>query len=148
MPTKDVRLELWHAKPSSSEKPSVRVTDVQVVVAQAIKSRRWLTDRGVFADMGARLTGKQSPRIKVVEGSERLLRVRLGVDPRHPTWAIANGPYQPRGSVVIAQAGLKWSQLQAEVAAKDLSAIQVRDLLAVFDDALGALGASEIVCSP
>lgn len=148
LPTKEVRVELWHAKPSSGKNPSVRVTDMQVVVAQAIKSRRWLTDRGVFAEMGARLAGQRSPRLKVVEGSERLLRVLLGLDRRHPAWAIANGPYQPRGTVVIAQPGLKWSQLQAEITSEDLSAIQVRDLLAVFDDALGALGASEIVCSP
>jgi superfamily II DNA or RNA helicase len=148
MPTREVLVELWHAKPSSGEKPSVRVTDMQVVVAQAIKSRRWLTDRGVFAEMGARLTGQRSPRLKIIEGSERLLRVLLGVDRRHPAWAIANGPYQPRGTVVIAQPGLRWSQLRAEVAVNDLSAIQIRDLLAVFDDALGALGTAEIVCSP
>jgi hypothetical protein len=121
---------------------------MQVVVAQAIKSRRWLTDRGVFAEMGARLIGTRSPRLKVVEGRERLLRVLLGEDRRHPGWALANGPFQPRGTVVIAQPGLKWSQLEAEVAAHDLSAIQIRDLLAVFDDALGGLGESKVVCSP
>lgn len=148
LPTREVRVELWHAKPASGAHPSVRVTDMQVVVAQAIKSRRWLTDRGVFAEMGARLIGQQSPRLKVIEGSERLLRVLLGVDRNHPAWAIASGPYQPRGAVMIAQPGLKWSQLQREVASGDLSAIQIRDLLAVFDDALGALGTSEIICSP
>lgn len=146
--THEVRVELWHAKPASGAKPSVRVTDMQVVIAQAIKSRRWLTDRGLWKEMADRLSGASMPALKLVDGSERLLRALLGLVPGHPGWSLANRPVQLRGTVVIAQPGLSWGQLVAKVDKTDLSAIQIRDLLAVFDDALGALGSPTMVCSP
>jgi hypothetical protein len=88
--------------------------------------------------------------MKLVDGSdsEGLLRAVLGLIPDHPAWSLTNRPTQVRGTVVIAQPGLSWTQLGAEVERNDLSAIQIRDLLAVFDDALGALGESALVCSP
>ncbi|TKV56866.1 DEAD/DEAH box helicase [Nakamurella flava] len=146
--TNEVRLDLWHAKPASGATPSVRVTDMQVVVAQAIKSRRWLTDRGLWKEMADRLSGASTPPLRLVSGSVSLLRALLGLVPGHPGWALANRAFQLRGTVVIAQPGLSWSQLLAGVDRKSLSAIQVRDLLAVFDDALGALGDAEVACAP
>ena len=147
---REVRLELWHAKPAGGVAPAVRIGDMQVVVAQAIKSRRWLTDRGVWQEMSDRLSGKTSPVLKVVAGSSSttLLRVLLGLVPGHESWALANRPILLRGRVVIAQPGLSWGQLQAQVANADLSAVQIRDLLASFDDALGVLGESALYCSP
>jgi hypothetical protein len=79
--------------------------------------------------------------------SERLLRALLGLIPHHPGWSLTNRPTQLRGTVVIAQPGLSWTQLGAKVERNDLSAIQIRDLLAVFDDSLGALAESRLVCS-
>lgn len=146
--TNEVKVELWHAKPASGAKPSVRVTDMQVVIAQAIKSRRWLTDRGLWKEMADRLSGASTPALKLVGGSKPLLRALLGLVPGHPAWSLTNRPAQLRGTVVIAQPGLSWGQLATQVDQTDLSAIQIRDLLAVFDDALGALGASAMVCSP
>jgi hypothetical protein len=148
--TDEVLIELWHAKPASGANASVRVTDMQVVVAQAIKSRRWLTDRGLWKEMADRYSGASSPALKLIDGSdsEGLLRAVLGLIPDHPTWSLTNRPTQLRGTVVIAQPGLSWTQLGAKVDRNDLSAIQIRDLLAVFDDALGALGESALVCSP
>lgn len=147
--TNEVSIELWHAKPASGSNPSVRVTDMQIVIAQAIKSRRWLTDRGLWKEMADRYSGRSSPALKLVDGSgnESLLRVLLGLVPSHPAWSLTMRPAQLRGTVVIAQPGLSWTRLKAEVAKNDLSAIQIRDLIAVFDDALGALGASAMVCS-
>ena len=146
----EVRLELWHAKPAGGAAPSVRVADMQVVVAQAIKSRRWLTDRGVWQEMGARLSGKTAPALTVVPGSDNtsLLRALLGLALGHESWALANRPVILRGRVVIAQPGLSWGQLQTKVVSADLSAIQIRDLLASFDDALGVLGETALYCSP
>ncbi|MEB3065689.1 DEAD/DEAH box helicase family protein [[Mycobacterium] zoologicum] len=148
--TDDVLIELWHAKPASGANPSVRVTDMQVVVAQAIKSRRWLTDRGLWKEMADRYSGLSSPALKLVDGSdsESLLRALLGLVPHHPGWSLTNRPMQLRGTVVIAQPGLSWTRLEAAVEHSDLSATQIRDLLAVFDDSLGALGDSALVCSP
>jgi superfamily II DNA or RNA helicase len=148
--TNEVLIELWHAKPASGTNPSVRVTDMQVVIAQAIKSRRWLTDRGLWREMADRYSGLSSPALKLVDGSdsEGLLRAVLGLIPDHRAWSLNERPAQVRGTVVIAQPGLSWTQLEAEVEQNDLSAIQIRDLLAVFDDSLGALGESALVCSP
>lgn len=148
--TNEVLIELWHAKPASGTNPSVRVTDMQVVVAQAIKSRRWLTDRGLWKEMADRYSGASSPALKLVDGSdsEGLLRAMLGLMPEHPAWSLTNRPTQVRGTVLIAQPGLSWTQLKDKVDQDELSATQIRDLLAVFDDSLGALGDSALVCSP
>ncbi|MGU3500926.1 DEAD/DEAH box helicase [Mycobacterium sp. C31M] len=145
----EVVVELWHAKPAGGPNSSVRVVDMQIVVAQAIKSRRWLTDRGIWKEMADRYSGQRSPALTLVDGSasEGLFRAVLGLIPHHPGWSLANRPIQPRGRVVIAQPGLSWPKLQTKVDQGDLSAIQIRDLLAVFDDSLGALGESDIVCS-
>jgi hypothetical protein len=40
-----VTVSLWHVKAAGGAAPSVRVDDLQVVTQQAIKSRRYLTDR-------------------------------------------------------------------------------------------------------
>jgi superfamily II DNA or RNA helicase len=143
----DVLIELWHAKPAGGESKSARVADMEVVVAQAIKSRRWLTDRGLWDEMAARYSGRSSPALNLIDGSDRLLRALLGLVPGHPGWSLTKRPTQLRGKVVIAQPGLSWGQLEAGVEHNRLSAVQIRDLLAVFDDSLGALGDSEIVCS-
>ncbi|OZC82328.1 helicase [Rhodococcus sp. 06-412-2C] len=147
--TDEVSIELWHAKPASGAKPSVRVTDMQVVIAQAIKSRRWLTDRGLWKEMADRYSGRGAPALKVVSGSDRepLLRVMLGLVSHHPALSLTNRPTQLLGTVVVAQPGLSWTKLVAGVEQEGLSAIQVRDLLAVFDDALGSLGDSALICS-
>ncbi len=148
--TYEVSLELWHAKPASGAKPSVRVSDMQVVTAQAIKSRRWLTDRGIWKEMADRYSRAKSPVLKLIAGSDReaLLRVILGVVGHHPAWSMTNRAIQLRGTIVIAQPGLSWTKLQNKLEREDLSATQIRDLLAVFDDALGSLGDSALVCSP
>jgi hypothetical protein len=111
--TNEVSIELWHAKPASGTNPSVRVTDMQIVIAQAITSRRWLTDRGLWKEMADRYTGRSSPALKLVDGSdsERLLRALVGLIPHHPGWSLTNRPAQLRGTVVIVQPGLSWTQL-------------------------------------
>ena len=85
-------------------------------------------------------SGRVSPRLKVVEGSERLLRALLGCLPGHKSVSLSHRPYVLRGSVTIAQPGLSWTDFETKLATEDLSATQVRDLLATFDDALGPLG--------
>ncbi|WP_133799473.1 DEAD/DEAH box helicase [Kribbella caucasensis] len=141
------RIALWHVKPAGTATPAVRVSEMQVVVAQAIKSRRWLTDLSLWEEMGKRLTGEASPRLTIIEGSERLLRVLLGINPAHRSWALNQNTRLVRGEVVIVQPGLSWAALQNRLGHADLSAQQVRDLLAVFDDAVGQRGGTTVVCS-
>jgi hypothetical protein len=144
---RQVRIGLWHVKPSKQQTPAVRVPDMQVVTAQAIKSRRWLTDLTLWEELGRRLDGESSPRLVVHDGSERLLRVLLGLNSAHPIWALDQRTRLVRGEVVIAQPGLSWGELETRLAASDLFAQQVRDLLAVFDDAVGQRGDTRVACS-
>ncbi|WP_158097196.1 DEAD/DEAH box helicase [Cellulosimicrobium sp. KWT-B] len=141
------KLELWHAKGSSKDVPAVRVGDMQVVVAQAIKSRRWLLDPTVWEELGRRLVGKSSPKIVVVQGDELLLRSLLGLNTNHPRWRLDLWTRPIMGEVVIAQPGLSWGDLERRLERGDLSAQQVRDLLCVFDDAVGQLGVTSIAVS-
>ena len=145
---RQVRIGLWHVKPSKNATPAVRVPDMQVVTAQAIKSRRWLTDLSLWEELGRRLDGESSPRLVIHDGSERLLRVLLGRNSSHPSWALDQRTRLVRGEVVIVQPGLSWSKLDDKLAAGELFAQQVRDLLAVFDDAVGQRGDTRIACSP
>ncbi len=57
-----IAVDLWHAKFVGGSSSGVRVTDFEVVSAQAIKSRRWPTDRGLWPHLGARLRGTEYPR--------------------------------------------------------------------------------------
>ena len=60
----------------------MRVGDFEVVSAQAIKSRRWRTDRQLWAHLGARLEGTEDPPAILVEGCRRQLEVLLGLQAR------------------------------------------------------------------
>jgi superfamily II DNA or RNA helicase len=141
-------LELWHVKPSSSPAPSVRVTDMQEAVAQAIKGRHWLKDRGLWEEMAERLAGRRQPRLRVIHGSERALRALCG-DTRH--WR--RGSLRARAPIVdavmgIAQPGFSAGALRAAlVATPNEQEGQVRDLLAVLHDSVSRSGAIAIACS-
>lgn len=141
-------LELWHVKPSSSPVPGVRVTDMQAAVAQAIKGRHWLQDRGLWEEMAERLAGRRQPRLRVIHGSERALRALCGDTPH---WR--RGSFRARGPIVdavmgIAQPGLSAGTLRAALAGTpNEQEGQVRDLLAVLHDAVSRSGAIAIACS-
>lgn len=51
-PGPKVALSLWHAKATRDAAPTVRIKDMQEVTAQAIKSRRWATDRTLWSEVG------------------------------------------------------------------------------------------------
>jgi len=132
-----VAVSLWHAKAASGTSPSIRIDDLQVVTQQAIKSRRYITDRDFWRTLGLRLTGKDSPPITIVEGSPALLRVLCGENPDHPTWSIARRAPVVRGRIRIAQPGLTMKKLRADLATEppSIAARQVREFLTVLHDA-------------
>ncbi|HEY3548635.1 MAG TPA: DEAD/DEAH box helicase family protein [Propionicimonas sp.] len=142
-----VHLELWHVKPSSSTTPGVRVTDVQVVCAQAAKSRRWFTDDGFFGELRDRYRGAKAPRARLIDGDEDLLQDLLGDPTAARPWTLTSARPVVRGDVVIAQPGLSWSELEAKLAVGDLAAQQTRDLLTVVGDAIGSLADVHVVGS-
>jgi len=132
-----VHLSLWHAKAAHGATASVRVNDLQVVAQQAIKSRRYITDRQFWKIIGARLTGKDSPAIQVVEGSRTLLLVLCGEDSRHPSASIADRAPVMTGRIGIAQPGLSMQALRDNLASgsPSIAARQVREFLTVLHDA-------------
>lgn len=144
-----VYLELWHVKPSSNPTPAVRVTDMQVAVAQAIKGRHWLTDRDLWEELAARLVGRRRPRLTVVHGSERALLALCG---EYTRWS-ANS-LRARGPVVagvmgIAQPGFSAAAFRRALATgPNEQEAQVRDLLAVLHDAVSRSGQIALACSP
>lgn len=129
--------------------PAVRVTDMEEVIAQAIKSRRWLLDTSLWETIGNRLAGRSSPRMQVVEGNARLLEVLCGLNPDHPSWSIAERAPIVVGRIAIAQPGLSYGQLLSEIGAiPTSSALQIRELLTVLHDAVSSVTDDiEILCS-
>jgi len=149
-PGRQVTLSLWHAKAASSSKPGVRVNDLQTVAQQAIKSRGHITDPGLWRTIGARLTGQDSPKITIVEGSESLLRVLCGQNPDHPGWGFAHRPPPIAvGRVAIAQPGLSISMLRTALATSppSIAAKQIREFLTVFHDAVSTIAEIEVLTS-
>lgn len=136
-----VTVSLWHAKAAAGATPSVRVDDLQVVTQQAIKSRRYLTDRDFWRTLGARLSGRDSPAITIVEGSHALLRVLCGENPDHPTWSIAQRAPVVKGRIGIAQPGLSMTQLRTALATEtpSIAARQIREFLTVLHDATSSI---------
>jgi hypothetical protein len=143
-----VYLELWHVKPSSSATPAVRVSDMQVAVAQAIKGRHWLTDRELWEEMAERLAGRRRPSLSVVHGNASGLRALCGDVPRWSKESLrARGPVVT-GLMGIAQPGLSAGALRAALAAgPNEQQAQVRDLLAVLHDAVSRSGNIAVACS-
>lgn len=66
----EIQLGLWHAKASGGKNPSVRIKDFQELVAQALRSKRWFTSTAIWSEIAARLFGRSTPAITLVEGSD------------------------------------------------------------------------------
>jgi hypothetical protein len=146
-----VHLGLWHAKAAGGANPSVRVTDLQEVVAQAIKSRRWVTDIRLWEELGARLRGRASPTATVIDGNPRLLEVLCGEAPRWSRMSLRRSTPIVIGHIAIVQPGLSRRRLEEAMAVPEpsLSAVQTRDLLTVFHDSVSLVApAITILCSP
>jgi hypothetical protein len=130
-------MSLWHAKYSNGKIPSVRSTDFEVVVAQAIKSRRWFKRRSLWEEIGKRLTGDAHPRVQIVEGSddEQLLRSHLGIADNENAQDVTvwtNTFPNINGDICIAQPGLSKSRFIGE--ADSDAARSISQLLTTLSD--------------
>jgi hypothetical protein len=141
-----VWLDLWHAK-FAGGMPGVRVTDLQEVVAQAIKSRRWITDVSIWEQLGARLNGRARPVLSVVEGNIRLLNVVCGEYDRWEHISCRRTRPILIGRVDIVQPGLSQRAFESELDRSVQSAVQIRDLLAVFHDSVSQIATVAALCS-
>lgn len=142
-----VWVDLWHAKAAGGASASVRVTDLQEVVAQAIKSRRWITDTEFWSELGKRLTGKASPKATVRHGRLSQLLILCGQLDRAEALSFTRARPMVNGTVAVAQPGLSYRQWRTQLDGDELSAVQIRDLLAVFHDSVSQVATAAILCS-
>lgn len=136
LPNGQVAVDLWHAKFAGGSTSSVRVGDFEVVSSQAIKSRRWPTDRDLWSHLGARLHGTEHPRAHLVEGKQWPLEVLLGLHPRWARLSLARRKPSIVGRIGIVQPGLSKARLDQDLASGATSAVQIVQLLTVFRDAV------------
>lgn len=120
----------------------MRVTDLQVVVTQAFKSRRWATDATLWRTMRRRYLGEEAPALKLVEGRPRLFEALCGMVSDHPRYSLDRFPPSVTCEIGIVQPGLSYPQLKADLALENvpLAAQQVRELLTVCNDAVTGIG--------
>ena len=148
LPNGQVAVDLWHAKFSGGSTPSVRVGDFEVVSAQAIKSRRWPTDRELWSHLAARLQGAEPPRAHLVEGRMRQLEVFLGMHPRWARLSAARRKPSIVGGIGIVQPGLSEEQLARDLLSRTTSAVQIVQLLTVFRDAVLQVAEPIVLAAP
>lgn len=126
----------------------MRVGDFEEVAAQAIKSRRWPTERSLWTHLGDRLEGVEHPKLVVVEGSLRKLEVLLGLRPRWERLSLPRRRPSVIGHIGIVQPGLGKVQFEQAIAAGNNSAVQITQLLSVFRDAVLQVASPVVLVSP
>lgn len=136
LPSGEVHLGLWHAKASTSRTPARRINELQVVVAQAIRSRRWFPSLALWPELAARLTGERKPEAVLQEGSDdpallyQLLDVEAVPDDDFVPWTV-RAPVI-RGRIAVVQPGLSRHAAFGEpIGAGEVGVLQ---LLTVLED--------------
>ena len=147
LPTRQVAVGLWHAKYSGGSSSSVRITDFEVVTSQAVKSRRWPTDRRLWEELGRRLAGASPPAL-LVEGNLRTLEVLLGTAGRFNRLSLAQRRPSIVGQIGIVQPGLSLAKLGKDLTAGTTNAIQIVQLLSTFRDAVLSVAEPIVLSAP
>lgn len=144
----DIAIDLWHAKFAGGSAPSVRVGDLEVVTAQAIKSRRWPTDLSFWERLAARLAGEEHPALRMIEGRQRPLEVLLGQHERWHRMALTSRRPRPNARIGIVQPGLSISGLTTDLEGGTTSAHQIAQLLTVYRDAVLNIATPLVLAAP
>ena len=153
--TGEIALGLWHAKGAGGTTPSVRVNDFQIVIAQAIRSRRRITSTSLWETIGRRLDRRESPLATLVAGSddEMILRRRLalddGVEGEPEPWTVTLPVV--RATMGVVQPGLTTSGFRRQLAQAPVApaAGSLRELFSVLADTAISDGTTlRIVVSP
>lgn len=148
LPGNEIELELWHSKGANGALPAVRSTDLEHVVAQAIKSRRWAKNPSLWNEIGKRMTGLAKPDANLLHGDRDRLLAYCGAisDPNIVPWNRSRPTVLCQIGVV--QLGLSKAQLNEHLSRKERAAVQIAELLAVLNDLTRGLGkAGRVVCS-
>jgi superfamily II DNA or RNA helicase len=151
---RSAHISLWHAKYAHGAAPSVRVLDLQEVIAQAIKSRRWITEVGFWSELGARLNHRSAPFARIVDGDpEELLQILCGERPRWQRYSAPVTRPHVTGHVRVVQPGLSVGELRQRLdgghssAAERQSALQCRELLVALHDTVTQVASVEVLAS-
>lgn len=138
----EIGLGLWHAKASARRDAGRRINELQVVVAQAIRSRRWFPSLNLWPELALRLTGQSSPPAIFQPGSDdpEYLHQLLGLEPRPDEEFVPWTRRAPniRGHIGVVQPGL--SRTEALDEPDDGTEAGVRQLLCVLADTAMADG--------
>jgi hypothetical protein len=142
--TGEVQLGLWHAKASAGPTPSVRIKDFQELVAQALRSRRWLTSTLLWPEIAARLLRGASPAATLVDGSdsEEELAHLLGEPEEEGFVPWTQSRPVVRGVLGLVQPGLGAGELTQQLASSPVpdGAEALRELFGLLTDAAVADG--------
>lgn len=134
--TGEVHLGLWHAKASASRTPARRINELQVVVAQAIRCRRWFPSLSLWPELALRLTGAHKPEAVIQPGSDDPtgLRQFLGLEPGPNEDFVPWTERAPviRGQIAVVQPGLSRQAALDEPSGADEAG--VLQLLTVLED--------------
>jgi hypothetical protein len=147
LPSGEVHLGLWHAKGAATRTPARRINELQVVVAQAIRCRRWFPSLFLWPELAQRLTGDRKPVAVIQPGSDdpAELRQLLGLDkPPHDDFMpwTRRAPVI-RGQIAVVQPGLSREAALAEPIGAD--EVGVLQLLTVLEDTAIADGHDVVV---
>lgn len=138
----EIGLGLWHAKASASRNAGLRINELQVVVAQAIRSRRWFPSLNLWPELAMRLAGERRPAAVLQPGSDdpsylmQLLELEPAPHDDFVPW-VKRAP-TIRGHIAVVQPGL--SRQAALDEPDDGSESGVRQLLSVLADTAMADG--------
>lgn len=132
----EIALGLRHAKASASRDAGLRINELQVVVAQAIRSRRRFPSLSLWPELAMRLEGARRPAAVLQPGSDdpsylrQLLALEQAPNDDFVPW-VQRAP-TIRGHIAVVQPGL--SRQAALDEPDDGSESGVRQLLAVLAD--------------
>ncbi|MEX0684307.1 MAG: DEAD/DEAH box helicase family protein [Dehalococcoidia bacterium] len=147
LPSGEVHLGLWHAKASASRTPARRINELQVVVAQAIRSRRWFTSLNLWPELAQRLGGQAKPDAILQDGSDDITRLlellELAEVPEDGFISWIQRPPLVRGEIAVVQPGL--SRQAALDEPNDGTQAGVMQLMTVLEDTASADGHEVIV---
>jgi superfamily II DNA or RNA helicase len=138
----EIGLGFWHAKASARRDAGLRINELQVVVAQAIRSRRWFPSLNLWPELAMRLAGPRRPAAVLQPGSDdpSYLMQLLALEPApHDDFVpwVQRAP-TIRGHIAVVQPGLSCHAALDEP--NDGSESGVRQLLSVLADTAMADG--------
>ena len=142
-------VELWHSKASSGtgRTTGVRVKDLEVLVQQAIKSRRHFVDAQFWQGLGERLSAGDT-KLQHLGGDpkEDLIALCLGKSKSgQPNFAVAAPLIE--GRIFLVQPGLSRQGLIDDLVDPKRDGVgQVREFLTILHNSTQGLAAVKLVC--